>query len=164
MPLLFLLFTVIPLVELALLLKLGSVLGPWATLGLVIGTGLAGAALARWQGWRAATRVRSELAGGKLPASAMIDGVLIFIAGVLLITPGVLTDALGLALLIPPARAGIRRGAAAWLKRRLRVDQRVRVDTRAWNDGAMDEPQVGRPRDQIIDVEVVDARTLGDDD
>lgn len=163
MPLLFILFTVIPLVELALLFKLGSVLGPWTALALVIGTGMAGAALARWQGWRAATRVREEVSRGVLPASAMIDGVLIFVAGVLLITPGVLTDALGLALLIPPARAGMRRAAASWLKRHVRVDQRVSVGAGAWADSPLDESLRDRPRDQIIDVQVVDEPAVRDD-
>jgi len=157
LPVLFLLFVAVPLIELALLLKIGSWLGAGQTFALVIITGIVGAALAKWQGLRTAMRVRSEIARGVLPATAMIDGLLIFVAGVLLITPGVLTDAFGLALLIPPARAGIRRAAANWFKKNVHVETSAAWDANSVSAGD------GRPHDEIIDVRVVETRTVPDD-
>jgi len=112
---LFLLFLIVPAVELALLLQIGRWIGLWPTIGLIFATALAGSFLARREGmatWRA---FRQRLAEGKLPGRELIDGVLILLAGALLITPGVLTDLLGLIGLLPPTRALIRR----YLMRRL---------------------------------------------
>lgn len=151
---LFLLFTVIPVVEIALLIKLGGLLGPWLTIALVLGTGMAGAALARWQGVRAATRVQSELSKGVLPAAAMVDGLLILVAGVLLITPGALTDVLGLALLIPPTRAGIRRGLTHWLSKH------VQIEGSAFTNGNGVGATPGQAHDEIIEAHVVETRVV----
>ena len=74
------------------------------TVALVIGAGVLGAWLIRWQGWRTWRRIQEELARGAMPADAVQDGLLILVAGVLLITPGVLTDAVGVLLLVPPVR------------------------------------------------------------
>ncbi|MFQ5896472.1 MAG: FxsA family protein [Nitrospinota bacterium] len=105
---LFLLFTAVPLLELALLIEVGSRIGVVATLALVIFTGALGAALARAQGFAVLRRIQMELAEGRSPASSLVDGALILAAGLLLITPGLLTDALGFALLLPPFRAWIK--------------------------------------------------------
>ena len=119
---LFFLFTVIPLAELWLLFRLSGVFGFWTTIFVVLATGALGATLARWQGLRALQRVQQEMQQGILPAKALGDGALILVAGVLLITPGVLTDALGLSLLVPPLRAGVaarsdRRHGGGWQSR-----------------------------------------------
>jgi len=121
MLLLFLLFTITPLVELWLLFQLSGMFGFWTTIFVVLATGALGAVLARWQGWRALHRVQSEMRQGKLPAEALGDGVLILVAGVLLITPGVLTDVLGLSLLVPPLRTGIRKGIQLWLAKHVQI-------------------------------------------
>ena len=92
---LLLLFTVVPLVELFLLVKLGTVIGIGATILIVICTGVLGAWLARWQGLGVLRRLTEDVNQGRLPADALIDGLLILIAGAVLLTPGLITDALG---------------------------------------------------------------------
>lgn len=104
---LFLLFTLVPVVELALLIRIGGLLGLGPTLLIVIGTGAAGAWLARREGLRAWLAVRSELQGGQLPGESLVHALLILVAGVVLITPGVLTDIAGILLLVPPVRRGL---------------------------------------------------------
>jgi len=111
-----LLFTLVPLVELYLLIKIGGLLGALPTVLLVVGTGVAGASLARQQGFQVWMRIQREMRIGNFPAEDMLDGLIIFAAGILLITPGVLTDILGLLALIP----GGRRIMKQWLGRRLR--------------------------------------------
>ncbi len=101
---LFLLFTLVPIAELAILIQIGGLIGLGPTLGLVIGTGAAGAWLARREGLRSWRAVQSELAQGRLPAEELVHGLLVLLAGVVLLTPGVLTDLLGLALLVRPLR------------------------------------------------------------
>ncbi len=115
---LLLLFTVVPLLELFLLVKLGTVVGVGPTIALVIFTGVLGAWLARQQGLGVLRRLRAELEAGRLPAGALIDGLLILIAGAVLLTPGLLTDALGFVLLIPRTRAAVRKIVAARFGRR----------------------------------------------
>ena len=116
---LLLLFTAVPLLELALLLWIGRHLGVAATILLVLGTGVLGAWLARSEGLRALYRVREEMAGGRLPAEALLDGLLILVAGAVLLTPGLLTDLAGFALLLPPTRRVVRRALAERLRRAL---------------------------------------------
>jgi UPF0716 protein FxsA len=105
---LLLLFTVVPIVVLVLLLDVGRRIGTAATLLLILITGIVGAVLARRQGVAALRYVRAELADGQLPGPAIVDGVLILVAGALLITPGVLTDVVGFLCLVPAARRSIR--------------------------------------------------------
>jgi UPF0716 protein FxsA len=111
------LFVAVPLVELALIVWVGGQLGVVDTLGLLILCSLLGALLVKHQGLGVLRRVRAELDAGRLPAAALLDGVAVLAAGALLLTPGFLTDALGLVLLLPPARRWLR-GA---LLRRLRL-------------------------------------------
>jgi UPF0716 protein FxsA len=114
---LLLLFSLVPLVELALLLWIGAHTSWWFALGLVIFTGVLGAWLARHEGLRCLRRLQQDLARGKLPADPLLDALMILLAGALLVTPGVLTDALGFALLVSPIRRVVRR----WIKRRIRA-------------------------------------------
>jgi UPF0716 protein FxsA len=106
---LLLLFTLVPLLELYLLVKLGTVIGVGATVLIVIATGILGASLARWQGLEVLRRLSYDLDRGRLPTDALIDGLLIFIAGAVLLTPGLITDALGFILLMPAGRAGVKK-------------------------------------------------------
>lgn len=110
------LFTVVPLVELYILIKIGQLIGALPTVLIVVGTGIAGASLARQQGAKVWWEIQREMEIGRFPADRMIDGLLLLIAGAVLITPGVLTDLLGFAILIPVTRAPIRR----WVQERLR--------------------------------------------
>jgi UPF0716 protein FxsA len=101
---LFLAFTLIPFIELYLLIELGTSIGPINTLLLVILTGAVGAFLARMQGLGAIMRVRERLQQGETPAEELLDALIIFVAGIVLLTPGLLTDIAGLLLLLPATR------------------------------------------------------------
>ena len=101
---LFLFFTLIPMIELYLLLQLGSIIGGVQTLLIVIATGFFGAWLARMEGMNTMLKVRSSMQQGHMPAEELIDALIIFAAGVVLITPGLMTDCAGLLLLWPPSR------------------------------------------------------------
>jgi UPF0716 protein FxsA len=116
---LLLLFTLVPLVELLLLLRVGAWVGLPATLVLVLGTGALGAWLARQQGLRTLHKLRQDLAEGRMPTERLVDGLLILIAGAVLLTPGLITDACGFFLLVPPGRAVVRRALAEWFQSRL---------------------------------------------
>ena len=123
---LFLLFIVVPAVELALLIELGQHIGTLATLGLIAATGALGAFLARLQGLGVLRQMQSELAAGRLPASSIVDGVIILLAGGLLITPGILTDSFGFLCLAPAFRRVVKRALWQRLTRAVR-EGRVNV-------------------------------------
>ena len=106
---LFLAFTLIPFLELYLLIEVGTVIGPLNTVALVLLTGFAGAYLARMQGLQTMLRVRSSLQQGIMPKEDLVDALLIFIAGIVLLTPGFITDAAGLLVLFPATRGPIKR-------------------------------------------------------
>ncbi|OGR20103.1 MAG: membrane protein FxsA [Desulfobacula sp. RIFOXYA12_FULL_46_16] len=106
---LFLCFTLIPVVELYLLIKVGTVLGGINTILLVIISGFLGAWLARLEGMNTLVKLRANLQQGLMPAEELLDAVIIFIAGVVLITPGFITDVLGLLLLWPVTRNRLKR-------------------------------------------------------
>lgn len=110
------LFIVVPLVELALLIQVGQWVGVWPTVALVALTGVAGVALVRREGIRTLANVQLELASGRLPGRALLDGACLLVAGALLTTPGVITDVLAFALLVTPSR----RLAQRWLMDRMR--------------------------------------------
>jgi UPF0716 protein FxsA len=112
---LFLLFTCVPLVELYILLQIGSVIGAANTILLVILTGVLGAFLAQREGIRTLRTIQSVMARGEMPGEPLLDALLILVAGFVLITPGILTDLLGFLLLIPATRLRIR----VWVKRQL---------------------------------------------
>ena len=114
------LFIGIPAIELALLIELGRRIGTPATLGVILTTGILGATLARRQGLGVLARVQRELEAGRLPAGALLDGVMIVLASAFLITPGILTDSVGFLLLHP----GFRRRLRRWLQRRLETTLR----------------------------------------
>lgn len=103
------LFLVTPAVELALLLKVGQLIGFWETVGIIVLTGVAGSYLAKREGLSAWQRLNQSLSKGGLPGKELLDGVIILVAGALLITPGVLTDVVGFMGLLPPTRALIRK-------------------------------------------------------
>jgi UPF0716 protein FxsA len=102
------LFTIVPLIELALLIPLGMRIGLWPTIGLVVGTALLGAFLGKSEGTKALDNIKRDLNEGELPADSLLDGLAVLVAGIFLVTPGVLTDVVALILLIPPARKPLR--------------------------------------------------------
>lgn len=107
---LFLLFLLVPLVEIYFLIEVGEVIGAIPTIGLVVFTALLGAMLLRFQGWMTLQRTRLSLAQGQLPAVELMEGVVLLFSGALLLTPGFVTDAIGFAGLIPPLRRALIRG------------------------------------------------------
>jgi len=116
---LFLLFTIVPLVELVILFRISSVVGWGYTIVLVIVTGALGAALARYQGMMTWRRIQSDLSMGIVPSGRLIDGALILISGLLLVTPGILTDLVGFSLLVPALRDRIKRRLRDWFRRKV---------------------------------------------
>jgi UPF0716 protein FxsA len=114
-----LLFVGIPLLELFILIQVGQLVGLWPTIGLVVFTGFAGAALARLEGLRTLWSIRGELARGRLPGDALMDGLAILVGGALLLTPGILTDLLGFSFLFPPTRRFLLRRIRRSLEKRL---------------------------------------------
>ena len=118
---LLLLLTVVPLVELVILLRLAQRFSWEATVALVIVTGILGAWLARREGLKALVRVQTDLAQGVPPVAAVVDGALILAAGLVLVTPGILTDLCGFALLVPPIRRWVRRRLSDGFKKRMVV-------------------------------------------
>ena len=117
---LLLLFIAVPAVELMLLIEIGQRIGTLATIGLIMGTGIVGASLARQQGMSTLARLRTDLADGRLPAEPIVDGVLILVAGAVLITPGVLTDLFGFLLLVPACRRLLKRSLKKRFERAVR--------------------------------------------
>jgi UPF0716 protein FxsA len=106
------LFVVVPLLELALLIRVGNLLGFWVTMAIVIVTAMVGASLARSQGTRVLREIRRDLTAGRVPASNLLDGLLVLIGGIVLLTPGFITDLVGLALLLPFTRSRLKRAVA----------------------------------------------------
>ena len=131
---LFFLFTVVPLVELYLLIAVGRVLGPVLTILLVLVTGALGAWFARLEGARVIRRWQEAMARQQLPKDGVIDGFLIFIGGVMLITPGILTDIAGLCMVMPPTRRVIAGALRAWLERQIATG-RVQVVAPGYTGG-----------------------------
>lgn len=116
------LFILVPLVEFALLIEVGRRLGTISTLILIFGTGVVGAYLARLEGLRILYRIRREFQRGAMPTEQLFDGFIVLISGIILITPGLLTDIAGLILLIPvtryPVKVFITHRAQSWVMTR----------------------------------------------
>jgi len=142
---LFLVFIVVPLIEIALFLKVGGLIGFWPTLAIIIGLSFFGTWLLRTQGAMAFNDLRRSVAELRDPGEPMAHGAMIIFAGLLLVTPGFLTDALGLALLIRPVRA--------WVLRR--IAERIRIVTVA-------SATTTRAADDVIDATYTEVRTKDD--
>jgi UPF0716 protein FxsA len=105
-------FVLIPIVEIAVFIRVGEQIGVWPTIGLTLLTALAGTILLRAQGMATLARAQAALAAGEPPVAEMLDGICLLLAGALLLTPGFVTDAVGLILFVPPVRALL--GLALW--------------------------------------------------
>jgi UPF0716 protein FxsA len=114
-----------PILELLLLIKSGQLVGFWATLAMVVAAGVLGAVIMSRQGVSVARRTREAIAQGRPPVGPVLDGAFLLLAGALLITPGFLTDVLGLALLVPPIRHKVSRWAVRSLVERAHVQLKV---------------------------------------
>lgn len=127
MPRLMLLFVLVPALELVLLIEIGSRIGTLSTLALIVVTGVVGAQLAGRQGLDVLGRIQRETSEGRLPAVSLIDGAFILVAGALLVTPGILTDVVGLLLLVPAFRRRLGRALRRRFEQAVR-EGRIRVE------------------------------------
>lgn len=116
---LFLLLAAVPIIEIALFIEVGGWIGTWPTIGIVVLTALIGSLMLRQQGTAALQDVQGRLAAGENPGQMLAEGAMILVAGVLLLTPGFFTDAMGFALLIPPIRGALW----AYIAPRIKVTQ-----------------------------------------
>lgn len=115
---LFFLFLAVPLIEIALFIQVGGLIGLWPTLGIVVLTAILGTWLVRSQGLAEINRLRSSFQDLRDPTEPLAHGAMILVSGALLLTPGFFTDAVGFALLMPPVRQAILR----YLRKRIRVE------------------------------------------
>jgi len=154
---LFALFVLVPLLELVLLLYLAYATHPLWTLGVILVTGMIGAPLAKSQGWRTMRRIQQELAENRMPAESLVDAVMIFVAGALLLTPGLLTDLFGFSLLTPVCRRWYRRCLSRWFAGRFRVMSPGDPSGLNRHPHATSRPEHGgqQARDEILDAEVL---------
>jgi UPF0716 protein FxsA len=118
MPLLVLLFVLLPIAEIYVIIKVGQAIGALWTILLLIADSVIGARLLSWQGRTAWRRFQEALAAGRMPHNEIFDGVLIVVGGTLLLTPGFITDVFGLLFLLPPTRVFFRRAVARSIRRR----------------------------------------------
>jgi UPF0716 protein FxsA len=148
------LFILVPFVELVLLLQLAKYTSISFTLGLIVVTGLVGTMLARHQGWQTMQSIQRQMQSGKLPTEPLLDAAMIFFAGALLLTPGMLTDIFGLSLLLPFCRRFYRKQVSSWIRRNFQVQ--------SFHYGPPgDRPE---PDDDVVDSYVVDKQDRIDED
>ena len=134
---LFLGFLLVPLVEIGLFIVLGQTIGLWPTLLGVVVTALIGSAIIRQQGLSLITDIQRHMQAGKLPAQQIFEGLMVGIAGALLLTPGYFTDTIGFLLLVPP----LRQTLYAWLKTKVSVQtftSGTHYQTQTRRDGVVD--------------------------
>ena len=132
------LFVTVPLLELYLLIHVGGLIGIIPTIAICIATAVIGAALMRYQGLQTLTRVQAKLSQGELPALDMLEGAILLLCGLLLLTPGFFTDAIGFLCLVPKLRRII---ATAILKHMLnrgtvsgRADRSITIEGEFWEE------------------------------
>ena len=140
-------FVAVPLIEIALFIQVGGVIGLWPTLGIVLLTAIAGTWLVRTQGAMAIGKLQRSFSELDDPTEPLAHGAMILIAGALLLTPGFFTDAIGFALLMPPVRVSVFR----YLRSRVRV-QSFTMGSTTMHSGAANDPRTPRHAD-IIDGE-----------
>lgn len=150
-------FILVPLAELYVISRVGSVLGLPATLGVLLLVSVLGAALVKREGLRTWRALRSTMGSGEMPARELANAALVLVGGVLLLTPGFLTDILGLLLVLPPTRAVARRMLTTLALRQARPRaRRSRRTTGPTGSGRASGWQAGRPAGRIIEGEVVE--------
>ncbi|NOR50481.1 MAG: membrane protein FxsA [Desulfuromonadales bacterium] len=113
-------FIFVPVMELYILIEAGRIVGIGPTIALIMLTGIAGALLARSQGVAILRRIQDETARGQMPAATLIDGALVLVGGLLLLTPGFFTDLLGFSFLVPSTRDLWRNALNLWLEKQVR--------------------------------------------
>ncbi|HEX3601372.1 MAG TPA: FxsA family protein, partial [Lacipirellulaceae bacterium] len=144
----------LPVAEIFILVEIGKATAAWVPFAIIAASMLAGFMVARHQGLRVLQRTREDIARGQMPADSLFDAFLILIAGMLLIFPGVLTDILGIALLVSPSRALIKRGLKAWVRRHVEI-RIAQFGAPFQQDGARG---ASAGQDQIVDARVINTR------
>ena len=120
-PLLFAIFIGVPFAEIYVLLQVGHVIGILNTLALLILVSMVGAWLAKREGLGVLRRMQDSVNAGRVPGAELIDGFLVLLAAALMITPGFLTDIVGIFLLLPPVRAGVRHSLRRYFVHRIEI-------------------------------------------
>jgi UPF0716 protein FxsA len=146
LPVLILIFIVVPIAELAVIVQVGEQIGVWWTIALLVADSILGALLMRSQGRSAWRRFNLALQEGRPPAREALDGVLVIFGGAFLLTPGFITDIIGAILLIPPTRALVRRVLVRRFSDRMIVAARSRAGTATW-------PRPGDVEGTAVDVD-----------
>lgn len=141
---LIMLFTVTPLIELAFLLKLGAETEWWIPVVIVIVTGIIGGILAKSQGAGVMRKISAEMRAGNIPGEALLDAMFVLVGGAFLVTPGLITDAIGFICLIPPSRRLLKKWIKKWFARQI---DRGRFIAHGFRRGP-DEPP---PRDDWLE-------------
>jgi UPF0716 protein FxsA len=116
---LILIFIVVPLMEILLLIEIGSRIGTLNTISIIILTGILGGYMMRQQGFAILANIRVDLSQGRMPTGELINGALVLVGGIVLLTPGFFTDAVGFVLLIPPTREFVRRKIQLLIQRKI---------------------------------------------
>ncbi len=155
---LIILFTLVPFIELYLLLAIAARTSAQFTFALVVATGILGAVLARRQGFRWREKMATQLQQGEIPTDGILDGLMIFIAGALLLTPGVLTDLLGFSLLIAPLRSLFK------ARIRQKISQSFGVGAKNHYQWTTGESSRDAERDRVIESYVIENRVSEDQD
>ena len=120
---LFLIFSLIPVIELALLIKVGSLIGALNTIIIVILTAIIGAWLVRMEGLGVMYRIQKNMQEGIFPAEELINGAMILVAGAMLLTPGFFTDIIGFLMVFPVSREFIKKIARRYIKKKINSDE-----------------------------------------
>lgn len=148
---LLLLFIALPALELLLLIELGTRIGSLETIAIIVLTGIAGASMARNQGLKVLSHVQEQLAKGEMPTDSLVDGIMILVASALLVTPGILTDAVGFLCLVP----GFRSLVKAEVVRRFKLaiaENRIHVHGSGAGPGPIHFENEPPPRGPVVDV------------
>jgi len=123
---LFLLFTIVPAIELYLIIKVGQSIGAANTIWLIVGTGILGAYYARQQGFRVVSNIQWKMDQGQVPGDDLVNGAMLLVGGALLITPGFITDFFGFSMIFPPTREAIKVAVKRGLEKKIREGE-IRV-------------------------------------
>lgn len=151
MPVLFLIFLIVPIIEIALFIQVGDAIGLWPTLAMIVATAVIGSAIVRHQGLQALERARVAMERDRLPVKEAATGIALLVAGFLLITPGFFTDTIGFLLLVPAIRASL----GTWLAGQVLTGGRVHV-YRSGPFGGAGPGRQGGGGDGVIDGEYQD--------
>ena len=126
---LFFFFTLVPICELYFLIRIGGIIGAFNTVLIIILTASLGAYLARSQGFSVFGRIQEALSGGRVPGYDILQGLFIVVGAFALLTPGFLTDLIGLSMLLPPVRATYIKLLGRYIRRKIERGEWVRVGT-----------------------------------